>query len=133
MVTGMGNCPKCGLSLYKGNIKVIRKNGKRPRREHRTCPPKGRANGTADAIHIQRPQVAKDGPPKVAIVLGYNDPNRYRYYMTEDQAERVKNSLGKIVAGFGVAFEVIPIPDYQVDQNPEAFANLVEVKVEWKT
>ena len=33
----MGNCHKCGSPLHKGNIKVIRKPGKRPVRACRRC------------------------------------------------------------------------------------------------
>jgi len=33
-----GFCGKCGQPLKKGNIKVVRKPGKRPRRECRRCP-----------------------------------------------------------------------------------------------
>ena len=46
----------------------------------------------------------------------------------------MKRSLDKpIYQGFGIGFEVIPVPDYQVDADPDSFADLVEVTVEWKT
>jgi len=145
-----GDCPKCGFPLNKGNIQVVRPRGKkRPFRIHRRCPEAvevtrvgdvqssfvpvpPRNGGTADATRLQRPQDTTGGPLTTTVVLEDQGP-RYRLFMTRDQAERVKASIERNASfGFGIAFEAIPVPDYQVENDPDAFANLVEVTVEWK-
>lgn len=147
------NCHKCGLPLYTGNIRVVRKPGKRPRREHRKCPPRDDfvettrlgdpkptfvhapkpREDTADATRLQRPQDTTGGPLTATVVLDYPEPPRYRYFMTRDQAKRVKASVERNASfGFGIAFEVIPVPDYQVEADPDTYGDLVEVTVEWK-
>ncbi len=148
-----GLCHKCGLPLYTGNIKVVRRRGKRPKREHRACPspndfvettrlgdpkpsfvrlPHG-DDGTADATRLQRPQEGTAGPLTVDLVWEYQEPPKFRYFITKDQAERVKASVERNAAfGLGIGFEVIPVPDDQVEADPERFADLVEVKVEWE-
>lgn len=134
-----GTCPKCGAPLKKGNIKVIRPRGKkRPWRECRRCPelkpvqvpfPGGDTAGNG----LQRSQGTTGGPITVDLVFDYSAPPTYRYFMTQDQADRVKRALDKpILKGFGIGFEVIPVPDYQVEADPEAFADLVEVTIDWK-
>lgn len=155
----MSNCAKCGAPLKKGNIKVVRPRGKkRPFRICRRCPEKlppaptvevkpeiftprqpdfdGKThswkNGTG-GNPVQRPQDTTGGPFVVEGVLDVPAPPTFRFFMTRDQAERVKRALDKpIYQGFGVGFEVIPVPDYQVDADPDSFADLVEVTVDWK-
>lgn len=143
-----GDCPKCGFPLNKGNIQIVRPRGKkRPYRIHRRCPePKPvekpleaftgkemlKAQDTADAVMEAAREATTGGPVTCEGEVDFGTPPRYRYFMTPDQAERVKRALEKQMAGFGIGFEVIPVPDYQVDQDPDAFANLVEVTVEWK-
>ena len=146
----MPDCKLCGAPLTKGNIKVVRPKGKkRAYRVCRTCPEiqarseairppvsvaiqnnqvERTANDTGTVV--QRPQESTGGPLASEPVYLYSNPTRYRYFMTRDQAERVKASVEKNVAfGFGVSFEVIPVPDYQVDQDPDRFADLVEVTI----
>jgi len=190
------NCPKCGLPLYKGNIKVIRKNGKRPRRVHRKCPPKpgtlgaiikntriicdncpdrpncirlpgqycpkldilpkGRQRKPAEAgtyswnkaiqdmaglnpggdttgDGLQRPCSTTGGPEPWEGMVSFPPPPLYRYFMTQDQAEKVKASVERNANfGFGIAFEVIPVLEEDVEREPDRYADLVEVTVEWK-
>ena len=123
-----GTCHKCGAPLKKGNIKVVRPRGKkRPWRECRRCPePK-------PVEALQRPQDNQDGPVTVEAVFDYSEPPTFRFFMTPDQADRVKKALDKpFFQGFGIGFEVIPVPDYQVEADPDALADLVEVNIEWK-
>ena len=144
-------CKNCGAPLTKGNIKVIRPKGKkRPFRVCRTCPQE-----RSEAIHptvsetiqndhvertandtgtvVQRPQDSTGGPLASEVVFTYSEPTRYRFFMLPDQTERIKLALGKPrPRGFGIGFEVIPVPDYQVDQEPDRFADMVEVMVKWK-
>lgn len=145
-----GSCHKCGAPLKKGNIQVIRKPGKRPRRECRRCPQVVKAGPiTAAAFNeelakpfpggdtagdgLQRPQETTGGPYTATVVLDYSDPPRYRYFMTRDQAEKVKASVERNASfGFGIAFEVIPVLEHLVDQDPDAYADLVEVTIDWK-
>jgi len=148
-----GACHKCGAPLKKGNIKVVRPRGKkRPWRECRRCPEvkpqssfleiahKYKPPGNASALFgtagngLQRPQDTTGGPVTYEGVFAVEPPTRYRFFMTQDQAARVRERLAKtiLIPGFGVGFEVIPVPDYQVEADPDAFADLVEVKVEWK-
>lgn len=140
----MANCNKCGFPLTKGNIQVVRPRGKkRPYRIHRRCPipkpvqtvfqePDFQAQGTA-ADGLQRPQDTTGGPVTVDLVFQYQEPPRFRYFMTRDQAARVKAAIERHVTyKMGVSFEVIPVPADQVENDPEAFAELVEVTVDWK-
>ena len=89
--------------------------------------------GETAAIPVQRPQDTTGGPVTVEGVLDYSPPPKYRYYMTQAQADKVKRALSKpIYAGFGVGFEVIPVPEYQVDADPDSFADLIEITINWK-
>ena len=154
-----GLCRKCGQPLKKGNIVVIRKPGKRPVRECRRCPavvtttpsvaamPKKTADavlelasaakrqleGTTGGNGLQRPQDTTGGPVTWKGDFDVDPPPRFRYFMTRDQAEKVKASVERNVAfGFGIAFEAIPVLEHLVDQDPDAYANLVEVTIDWK-
>lgn len=178
-----GSCHKCGAPLKKGNIKVIRRPGKRPRRICRKCPfvpePKnltdiaphvtitsppivcqdcpdkvkcsnqvqGRGEclrfpswknppislqGTAGGV-LQRPQDTTGGPIVVEGVFEAAEAPRYRYFMTQEQAARVRAAVDKsvIMPGMGVGFEVIPVLEDDVDANPDVYDGLVEVIVNW--
>ena len=144
----MTDCKLCGQPLTKGNIKVVRPKGKkRPYRVCRTCPqvrseaiqptaledfvtqvPKVRGETAGDGV--QWPQ---DSTGALSWSKGYStirQPIAYRYFITRDQAERVKASTERnVVFGLGIAFEVIPVPKGQVDQEPDRFADLVEVTI----
>lgn len=86
------------------------------------------ANDTGTVV--QRPQVTTGGPFPSEVVYLDSNPTRYRFFITQDVFERVKLALGKpLVPGFGVGLEIIPVPDYQVDQEPDRFAGLVEVTI----
>lgn len=164
------NCKLCGAPLKKGNIKVVRKKGKRPYRVCRKCPEvhitstpiacqqcpdKGKCSeqvqGRGKCLRIPSwknppislkgtaatgPQARHDstgGPITVAAVFQTQEPPRFRYFMTRDQAERVKAAIERNVAyGLGVGFEVIPVPEDQVEAEPDRFDSLVEVTVSWK-
>ena len=90
--------------------------------------PKPEVFGGTAGDGLQRPQDTAGGPFVVEGVFTYSEPPRYRFFMTRDQAEKVKASVERNAAfGFGLAFEVIPVPDYQVDQDPDRFADMVEV------
>lgn len=144
------NCKLCGAPLKKGNIKVVRPRGKkRPYRVCRVCPPKALdfnvrcpgiipppvtvpTDGTAGTGR-QRPQDTTGGPITVDLVFQSSPPPRFRYFMTQEQAERVKAAVERNAAfKMGVSFEVIPVPEDQVEADPESFADLVEVTVSWK-
>jgi DNA-directed RNA polymerase subunit M/transcription elongation factor TFIIS len=131
-----GSCPKCGAPLKKGNIKVVRKPGKRPVRVCRKCQP---VQSHSEAIRpnvseaIQRAQDGQGGARSVEVVYQAEDAPKYRYFMTQDQAERVRRALTRQISAFGIGFEVIPVPEDQVDADPGVFADLVEITVNWKT
>lgn len=143
------NCRKCGAPLTKGNIKVVRKKGKRTFRIHRHCPePTGReitlhdveGNPTivsrefvagAAGSPLQRPQEGTGGPVTVEAVLDYPTPPKYRYFITRATAERLQRAVeGRKV---GISLEVFFVPDYQVEANPEALAGYVEIEFSWPT
>jgi hypothetical protein len=133
------NCKLCGFPLVKGNIKVVRPRGKkRPYRIHRRCPEPYSSEMSFEyqstaGNPVQRPQDSTGGPFTVDMVFQPSEPPRFRYFMTRDQADRVKAAVERNHAfGMGVSFEVIPVPADQVEADPERFADLVEVKVEWK-
>jgi len=162
----MANCKNCGRPLKKGNIKFVRKPGKRPYRVCRVCRypdevevtavgdkrrsfvvPPTREDGRPDLTvledfvtqvpnvpgetagnGLQRPQDTTGGPWTVEGVFTYSDPPRYRFFITQEVAERVKLALASPrPPGFGIGLEIIPVPDYQVDQEPDRYADLVEV------
>ena len=150
-------CKNCGGSLKRGNIKVVRPRGKkRPFRIHRHCPevvevtvqgdrrqsfvpaghitppePWPRVGDTAGDV-VQRPQDSTGAPIVFEGVFDCQAPVRYRYFMTQEQADRVKLALQRSFGALGIGFEVIPVPEDQVERAPEDYADLVEVKVEWK-
>ena len=119
----MAKCRICEGPLKRGNIKVVRKPGKRTVRVHRRC--------TAGNV-AQRPQEGTGGPLVAEGVLTYPDPPRYRYFMTQEQADRVNLAVERAWGGSGIGFEVIPVPEDQVERAPEDYADLVEVTVNWK-
>ena len=139
-------CRKCGAPLKKGNIKVVRPRGKkRPFRVCRRCPqativqpvipPTGQVVnlfGETAAAPCQRPQDTTGGPVVVEGVLDFPPPLRYRFFITQGTAEKIRRALAKPLSGFGIGFEVIPVPEDQVEADPESFAELVEVNVNWK-
>lgn len=95
------------------------------------CPLLPRQSNTGDGL--QRPQDTTGGPVTVEGVFDYPPSVRYRYFMTPDQAERVKRALERpVFDGCGIGFEVVPVPEDQVEADPEAFADMVEVTVDWK-
>jgi len=110
----------------KGNIKVVRKKGKRPFRIHRHCP-----QARSEAIHLtnrtserlqiehvkamskrdfgtvgnalQRPQEGTGGPVTVEAVLDYSEgfcPTRYRFFVQPASLEKLKRALEKGDAWF---------------------------------
>jgi len=82
---------------------------------------------------LQRPQDTADAVVTVEGVFGYSEPPRYRFFLTPDQAERVKRVLDKpIYQGFGIGLELITVPEDEVERDPETFGNLVEVTIDWK-
>jgi len=128
----MGNCKYCGGPLTKGNIKVVRKPGKRTVRVHRRCPDQARSEviqiggnieGTGNGLHT--PQVSTTAPIVVEGELEYSDPPRYRYFVTRATAEKVQRAIKG--AQVGITVEVIPVPDYQVEANPEALGDYIEI------
>ena len=140
----MSNCKNCGQPLTKGNIKVVRKPGKRTVRVCRRCRCPAKVDPKLTAISlsygertsndtgtvVQRPQGTTGGPFTAEVVYLDSSPMRYRFFMTQDQAEKVKERMAKpLVPGFGIGLEMIPVPDYQVDQEPDAYAGLVEVVI----
>ena len=139
------NCKNCGAPLTKGNTKVVRPRGKkRPYRIHRRCPEVVEVTALGDrrqsfvpvgntaADVVQRPQVSTGDPLVVEGVLEYSEPPRYRYFMTQEEAARVKLAVERAWGALGIGFEVIPVPEDQVERAPEDFADLVEVTVKWK-
>lgn len=143
----MPNCPKCGLPLYQGNVQVIRRPRKRNKREHRKCPEKPKTNrlivpggpvqgppptvGGNTGDGLQRPQDTTGGPLAGEVVFFDYPPIRFRYFMTREQAERVKAAMGRRLPWVGVSFEVIPVAEDEVDREPDRYSDLVEVKVDW--
>ena len=141
----MTNCKQCGAPLTKGNIKVVRPRGKkRPYRIHRHCPEVAEVTALGDRRQsfapvgntagdvVQRPQVSTGDPLVVEGVLEYSEPPRYRYFMTQEQADRVKLAVERAWGTLGIGFEVIPVLEDQVERAPEDYADLVEVTVNWK-
>jgi len=141
----MANCKLCDFPLTKGNIRVIRPRGKkRPYRIHRRCPEvvhlthrtserlqvqhvkdmSERDFGTAGNV-VQRPQVSTGDPLVVEGVLEYSEPPKYRYFVTRATAEKLQRAIkgGQV----GITVEVMPVPEYQVEANPEALADYVEI------
>jgi len=163
----MANCKNCGQPLTKGNIKFVRKPGKRPYRVCRRCRypdevevtrvgdkrrsfvvPPTREDGKPDLTvledfvqvpkvpgetagdMVQRPQDTTGGPFTTEVVYLDSNPTRYRFFITQDQADKVKRALVRpAFNGMGIGLELIPVPDYQVDQEPDRFADLVEVTI----
>jgi hypothetical protein len=64
-------------------------------------------------------------------VLDYPPPPRYRFFITQGTAEKIRRALDKPLSGFGIGFEVIPVPEDQVEADPETFGGMVEINVNW--
>ena len=149
-----GNCPKCGLPLNKGNIKVVRRKGHRPRREHRSCkinfphaepvPPLIKTTvvqfppvDTSRMLKLPKPfdnargkpQDTKGGPVTVDMVYQESPTVRYRLFVNQDGARKLRRA---VESGIGFyMLDVKPVPADQVDANPDAFDALTEIKVHW--
>ena len=134
----MPNCKNCGAPLTKGNIKVVRPRGKkRPYRIHRRCPEVTEVTALGDRRRsfaavgntagdvVQRPQEGTGGPLVVEGVLEYSEPPRYRYFVTRATAEKVQRAIKG--AQVGITVELIPVPEYQVEANPEALGDYIEI------
>jgi len=147
----MANCKNCGAPLTKGNIKVVRPRGKkRPYRVHRRCPevvevtalgdrrrqavaiPSVKLAGNIESTGnpLQRPQVSTGDPIVAEGILEHLDPPKYRYFVTRATAEKVQRAIkaGQV----GITVEVIPVPEYQVEANPDALGDYVEIEFKWK-
>jgi len=59
-------------------------------------------------------------------VLDHGDPPKYRYFVTKAEAERLQRLAEH---GGVVRVDLIPVPDYQVEADPEGFAALVEIEL----
>ncbi|GAH14778.1 unnamed protein product [marine sediment metagenome] len=83
----------------------------------------GNIESTGDAL--QRPQVSTGDPIVAEGVLEYPDPPKYRYFVTRATAEKVQRAMkgGQV----GITVEVIPVPEYQVEANPDALGDYVEI------
>ena len=130
----MANCKQCGQPLKKGNIKFVRKPGKRPYRVCRRCPQaRSEAIQTVELVGniestgngLQRPQVSTGDPLVAEGILEHLDPPKYRYFVTRATAEKVQRAIkgGQV----GITVEVMPVPEYQVEANPEALGDYVEI------
>ena len=130
----MAKCRICGGPLKRGNIKVVRKPGKRTVRVHRRCPQvrseavqtvklAGNIESTGNAL--QRPQVSTGDPLVAEVILEHLDPPKYRYFVTRATAEKVQRAIkgGQV----GITVEVIPVPEYQVEANPDGLDDYVEI------
>lgn len=127
----MANCKNCGGPLTKGNIKVVRKPGKRTVRVHRRCPQArsevvqigGNIESTGTAL--QRLQVSATAPIVVEGVLEHLDPPKYRYFVTRATAEKLHRAIkgGQV----GITVEVIPVPEWFLEADSEAFTDYVEI------
>ena len=68
------------------------------------------------------------GPLASEVVYLDSNPTRYRFFITQDQADKVKRALANLIFdGIGIGLEIIPVPEYQVEAEPDRFADLVEV------
>lgn len=142
----MANCKNCGGPLKKGNIKVVRPRGKkRPYRVCRRCPDQARSEAVQltriPAIDLikaeayqktrQRPQEGTGGPIVVEGIFTYPEPPKYRYFITRAAAEKLQRMSAQ--GGGRAAVELIPVPDYQVEADPEALNDYIEIEVNWPT
>lgn len=133
----MADCRYCNNPLYRGNIRWERPPTGRAFRVHRRCPSNERRNDViSEAIQPvnggQTPQDTQESPVVVEGVFHHELPPGYRYFMTQDQAERVKRALDRPISVFGIGFEVMPIREDEVERYPEIEAGMVEVIVNWK-
>lgn len=81
---------------------------------------------------LQPPQVTTGAPIVVEGVFNYPDPPKYRYFVTKATAEKLQGISGlRAIKNnqVGITIEVLPVPDYQVELNPEALADYVEIEV----
>ena len=132
----MANCKQCGSPLTKGNIRFVRKPGKRPFRIHRRCPQVhseaiqtvelvGNVESTGNTL--QRPQVSTGDPLVAEVMLEHLDPPKYRYFITRAMAEKIQRAIKG--AQVGITVEVIPVPEYLLEADCEAFTDYVEIQM----
>lgn len=170
----MANCKRkvCGLPLTRGNIRVVRKPGKRTYRTHRVCPlkvdPKLTEISTSYLANlptmcdncpdktecytqdpakriclkwsqprrdtagnvVQWPQEGTGGPIVVEGVLDFPTPPKYRYFITRAAAEKLQRM--SVQGGGRATVELIPVPEYQVEADPEVFLDYVELEINMK-
>jgi hypothetical protein len=106
-----GKCAQCGGDLYPGNVRVIRSAGKRTRREHRRCP---------------EPAVVAEvvAAPVVQDVRYLSTATRY--FLSRAMVERLERHVEKALP-IPASIEVLAVPSYQVETDPDAFSDMVEV------
>ena len=134
----MANCKLCGQPLNKGNIRFVRKPGKRPYRIHRSCSLKVDPKLTEISLSyqasiestgntLQRPQDSTGGPLVAEVMLEHLDPPKYRYFITRATAEKLQRAIkgGQV----RITVEVIPVLDYLVEADCEAFTDYVEIQM----
>jgi hypothetical protein len=124
-----GACPKCGASLKKGNIKVIRKPGKRPVRVCRRCQAGSEAVRPTVSEAIQPSQDKQGGPVMVTMVYKPPTTPNVRLFMTKVQQEKIERAARM---GKPVTIELMTAAADTVEDNPEMFSELIELKSEWK-
>lgn len=144
-----GACPKCGAPLKKGNIKVIRKPGKRAVRVCRRCQAGSKTIQPSVSELIQArhspvgplviDQVERLNPPQgpqderhgpVTVVGGLYVTVNARFFMTKAQQEKLQRAA---LLGKRVTIELMTAAADTVEDNPEMFVDLVEIEVNWKT
>jgi hypothetical protein len=89
-----------------------------------------------DAISGNQFQAHQDStgdPVTIEAMFQASPTPRFRFFMTQEQGERVKAAIERNAPfKMGVSFEVIPVPENQVEDDPERFESLIEVTVDWK-
>jgi len=63
--------------------------------------------------------------------LEYSTPLKYRYFVTRATAEKLQRAIkgGQV----GITVEVIPVPEYFLEADVEAFTAYVEIEFKWPT
>ena len=144
------NCAKCGGALYKGNIEVIRRPGKRTKRVHRHCPSSDQVATSLAIKHMTTKPVGQavleerftqghavkvdaeiTGGP-AAVKVTYESPPAYRFFITQSTAEKIRAALDRPISSFGIRIDILPVPEFQVEANSESFDDLAEVTIDWK-
>lgn len=97
----------------------------------RVCLKWGQQRGGTAGSPLQRPQDSTGGPVTVEAVLDYPTPLKYRYFITRAAAEKLKRAIkgGQV----GITVEVIPVPEYFLEVDSEAFTAYVEIEFKWPT